>query len=259
MQNLVAQFGRAGLDLRELRAPLAGAVTNIFQMDIRRERASEMFRLWRGRETNRVEVTAVDRGRSQLVLLVKEAASWFEERMSKRSSRTPPKVGPNRILVRENSYEWVFQRQVSGSERRFLCGMDERHLFIAQFTRGSDVRAAHKALKPEEVRDAERSGCGPALRQGEWFFVRPTRTEQANLEREVSKRPYVVRERASLGGNGLPHVADEVVVDGRRVFARGSVRHPDHKTLRLDSWRRVFRNAEILESTVGSNGIYWVD
>ena len=186
MQNLVARFGRVGLDLQLPRTPLVRRSADVFQMDIRRERASETYRLWRGLESNRVEVTAVDRDLGQLVLTVKEAASWFEERITKRYGASRPEDGGRRDFVRETSREWIYRRHVSGSERRFLCGMDERHLFIAQFARGSDVRSAHKALKPEEVRDAERSGRGPALRQGEWFFVIPHPSEFRRLQRKIS-------------------------------------------------------------------------
>ena len=64
----------------------------------------------------------------------------------------------------------------------------------------------------------------------------------------------------SLGGNGRSHVADAVVIlEGDRVYARGAVRHPDHKTLILDEWRRVYRNAEVRQESFGSNGVYWID
>ncbi len=72
--------------------------------------------------------------------------------------------------------------------------------------------------------------------------------------------PYIVRRAESLGGNGRPHVADEVVrTDRERVYARGRVRHPDHQTLVLGEWRRVYRNAELRTSEVGANGVFWVD
>ena len=258
MQNLVAQFERAGLDLKLLRGPFAGSNATIFQMDIQRDRASETFRLWPGQERNCVEVTSVDRKRSQLVLQVKEESQTFEDRLPKSYHRRP-ELGGLLVKVRENSSQWILTHRTPGSRRRYLCGMDEQHLFIAQFSGGTNVKAAHKALKSEEVREAERSGRGPAIRQGEWFFVRPTSTELSNLDRELSSRPYVVRKNASLGGNGRPHVADEVVNNSLGVYARGRVRHPEHKTLKLQTWLRVIRNSEILESTLGANGVYWID
>jgi len=42
------------------------------------------------------------------------------------------------------------------------------------------------------------------------------------------------------------------------VYARGRIRHPDHKTLLLTEWRRVHRNAE-LRAAIGGNGVFWVD
>ena len=103
MQNLVARFKRVGLDLQLPRTPLVRRTPKVFQMDIRRDRASETYRLWRGNESNRVEVTAVDRDLSQLVLTVKESATWFEERVSKRYGAGPS--GEHLIALMRHSDE----------------------------------------------------------------------------------------------------------------------------------------------------------
>ena len=34
------------------------------------------------------------------------------------------------------------------------------------------------------------------------------------------------------------------MVRDAEVFARGGVRHPDHKTIHLDGWHRVYLNRE---------------
>jgi hypothetical protein len=137
--------------------------------------------------------------------------------------------------------------------------MDESHLFIAEFQGGTTVRDAHRLLKPEAVREADRSAPGRTLRQGEWFFLQPSAAEAGLLMLRIREAPYIVRRAESLGGNGRPHVADEVVrLDSDRVYARGRIRHPDHKTLVLSEWRRVHRNAEV-RTSIGSNGVFWVD
>jgi hypothetical protein len=69
---------------------------------------------------------------------------------------------------------------------------------------------------------------------------------------------------------GKPHVCDELVVvagstePGRpapgpaRVFARGAVRHADHKTVWLRRWHEVHRNRELDEGRAAFGGT-WVD
>jgi len=261
--NLVKEFERAGLQLQLPADPLARTNAEIFQMDIQRQRGREWFRLWRGHESNQVRITDVDRPRRQLVLLVQELSRTFQERLNPRflnRRRLDQAIarGESRLL-KETPEQIVIERRTSGSMRRFLCGNDERHLFVAQFQGGTSVRDAHRQLKPQEVREAERAGAGRILRQGEWFFAPPSTLEKRLLAMDLAKTPYIVRRWESLGGNGRPHRADFVVRREGRVYARGAIRHPDHKTLVLAEWRRVYRNAEVRQENFGSNGIYWID
>ncbi len=116
-----------------------------------------------------------------------------------------------------------------------------------------------------------------SVRQGEWFFVP---VENASF---IDARLILRHEPISRGG-GKPHICEEVVRQGgqlvyisnqyprglteyehlrlisrkpalrnlhwvaqRRnpnVFVRGSVRHPDHKTIVLDGWHQVLMNTE---------------
>jgi len=261
--NLVRDFERTGLQLQLPADPINPVSAEIFQMDIRRERGREWFRLWRGAESNLVRISDTDRSKRQLVLLVQERSRTFTERLDARfANRSLLKQavvrGEARVL-RETPQELIVERRTPGSLRRFLCGNDESHLFVAQFQGGTSVKDAHRLLNPQEAREAERAGAGRILRQGEWFFAPLTALEKRLLSLELEKAPYVARRRESLGGNGRPHVADLVVFLERRVYARGAVRHPDHKTLVLDEWRRVYRNAEVRQANMGSNGIYWID
>lgn len=261
--DLVRPFAEACLRLELPARPIVATNADIFQMDIRRDRGAESFRLWPGHRSNALRVTDVDKGRRQLVLLVQEAPRAFEERVQKRFS------SPVRLetllrerggrLVRETASAYILERFTAGAMRRYLCGMDERHLFIAQVAGGTTVRDAHRELKPSAVREVDRSRPGRTLRQGEWFFVPLPAAEAAVLAAHLREMPYALRRKESLGGNGRPHVADEVVRVADRVYARGAVRHPDHKTLLLEGWFRVHRNAEVRQSGFGSNGVYWID
>jgi hypothetical protein len=186
----------------------------------------------------------------------------------------PPVLGPREKIVATAETFWEVERRTDAAPRRFLCGMDETHLFVAQFTEGETVADAHASLRPPEVDDAERRAPGETIRQGEWFFIPLGTGERDALDAYLRRTVRAIESRASVGPGGKPHVADQVVVrvEGtgwsvrrrrqvalRRVYARGKVRHPDHKTLELDNWRRVVRNREVTVSQVGENGVLWFD
>jgi hypothetical protein len=166
---------------------------------------------------------------------------------------------------------------------KFLCGHDERHWFVAAIPEAArgvrDVETAKAALQPPIV--ASVAGRLPRkhrferrnaayLRQGEWFFVPVPnlRVEpwQIRLNEPLARAggtPHVLREAYRLGG-------ETVYVRGARVlsaatwartperqrrgyqpmtrdpevYARGTVRHPDHATLALPGWHRVVMNTE---------------
>jgi hypothetical protein len=259
-QSLTRPFTEVGLRLELPARPLEPRAPEIFQMDIARARGGESFRLWKGHPSNRIRVTDADKDRRQVVLLVQEPPRAFPQRVAKRGAMAPPPGFREFRLLKETESDWTFERWTPSAMRRFLCGMDERHLFIAQFDGGTSVKDAHRKLKPHAVLEADRSAPGRTLRQGEWFFVGLPPAESRFLADRLRTVPYIVRRFHSLGGNGRPHVADQVVrTDGERVYARGRIRHPDHRTLVLAEWRRVYRNAELQTSRLGANGVFWVD
>ena len=115
------------------------------------------------------------------------------------------------------------------------------------------------------------------VRQGEWFFV--PFPELVFNPHQIHKN-----EPMSRGAGSKPHVCEEVFrttgepvmvcskypggvtiaqynallkqnpkanrwswkqrLINAAVYARGAVRHPDHKTIRLDGWHRIFMNTE---------------
>lgn len=115
------------------------------------------------------------------------------------------------------------------------------------------------------------------VRQGEWFFV-PTDRELPEevilrdepLQRSGGSKPHVCDELCREGGElvyvvgGLVYMPDEYAsrlkadhdgsfrrlgkqnrVRNATVYVRGSVKHPDHATIHLEKWHRVFINNEI--------------
>jgi hypothetical protein len=155
---------------------------------------------------------------------------------------------------------------------------------VPETARARDVQTAKDALKPQAVWDAirkhgvrpdhrDRRRTSAFVRQGEWFFIpRPALQVNPNL---------VLRDEPIRRGAGKPHRCQSlyrtggelVYVDARhpngvtedefrrlpteersrlwrtmrrnaRVFVRGTVRHPDHATIRLDCWHEVVMNTE---------------
>lgn len=141
--------------------------------------------------------------------------------------------------------------------------------------------AVHTALERKRVRrrDRHRRRNDAFKRQGEWFFI-PAPELRVNqhlvlyrepLMRGDGGKPHWVQELYRIGGvtvyvsriapNGFSpkkykawtksattaqkrDVRWEVMRRDPEVFARGSVRHDDHATIRLDGWHRVAMNTE---------------
>jgi hypothetical protein len=255
--NLSKRFAAAGISLEVSERPLFGRSAEIVQIDIARNRLGERFRLYPGASENRVEVEGVDRHMHQLVLFVQEPVRRFETFVSKwqwRQSHKPPNT------VRTVKNGWFTENFTPEARRHFLAGMDEQHLFIARLPHGtSTVWGAHQALKSDLVTAAERGAFEPTVRQGEWFFVSLKPREALEVEVAASgklsrvRRSVGIAEVAGIRRNGRPHIASEVLVLGDRAYVRGDVKHPDHATVHLPSWRRALANAELVESVPGVN------
>lgn len=154
---------------------------------------------------------------------------------------------------------------------------------IPETTPVSRIRDAKQALKPDLVKNRERGlrakyrdrrSNAARIRQGEWFFV-PAPTARVEkflvLRNEPIARgggkPHVCEELYRFGGetvyvsrgtpNGLTEHQYRALPDGERnrwnwrvmrrnpkVYVRGRVRHPDHKTVVLCGWHEVLSNTE---------------
>lgn len=120
------------------------------------------------------------------------------------------------------------------------------------------------------------------FRQGEWLFVRDEHFTPSNplfikrnepISRGGGSKPHICEEVYTVGGETVyvhPQYAPDGVSEGEmsqikqqlqqegirgrldfdvrtrdaKVYARGYVRHPDHKTIRLAGWHRVYMNTE---------------
>lgn len=229
--DLALRFADAGLALAVEREPIDRGWRNtpveVVQLDIARRRGREWFRIFPGRHENRIRIQAVDPRWQQLVLSVQEA----------RRTYTAIVDGREKVLF------------TLGQEQHYLCGQDEMHLFMAQLPQyAGSVEHAHRILFPQVPAAYEKQ---PWIRQGEWFFFRAIEEDARELERlEVlgyGKKEHIgIAEGARIRRVGRPHFASEhrVLKPGRRIFVRGSIRHPDHKTIELRDWHFVLPNRE---------------
>jgi hypothetical protein len=274
---LVPSFESASLGCKLLGGAVDPKNPSIFQMDIHESRRfGEYFRIWPGAHDNQIEVLATESGVRQLVLRVKEARRRFTQQVRKNGGIQESEVeeqaraAGGRILA-EYRDVWVLELWTPEEERRYLCGMDDVRLFIAQVQTGTTVAEAHESLKPRAVKDAELRWPGLVRRQGEWFFLPLAEQEQGGLTTRLDQDPKAIKLRRPVGPGRRPHVADEVVrverrITGKRrtrrletVYARGTVRHLDHRPLALDTWRRVIRNREVNATANDRLRLRWID
>jgi hypothetical protein len=257
-RSLVTHFNKARLPLEVTERSLVRGwgAAQIVQIDVvrpDRKVPRERFRLFTGAQDNRVEVLNLDQHLRQLVLLVHEPRRRFVTFVSRWQRKDRPGNA-----ISETKLGWQVENFTTDSKRHFLAGMDEQHLFIAQLPRAtSTVWGAHGVLKGDEVRRAERGAFEKTLRQGEWFFISLLPRELREVEAEAAgslapvRKGVGIAEAAGWRRLGRPHVADEVLIVGSRVYVRGKVRHPDHATLELRAWRRALANTESFSQPEG--------
>jgi hypothetical protein len=209
-----------------------------------RSRRREFLQVYCGRQA-RVSAVGIDRRRQQAVIEVREPAT----------------------RLTQERWEWGHGRRrrirdtivVPASHHRLLVGMDESHLFICPLAeKAASVDEAHRKLRPPAVRDSGRSVR--VRRQGEWFFVPVSRPrELAAIDEAVAAG--LVERRAGIRAAGRPHRVDALLRLGlerqQATFARGAVRHPDHRVLVLRTWHAVHRNTEQVDARPA--GMSWVD
>jgi len=254
MQDLELWFEKAGVPVKVEHEPLNSvnlSVNNqdIFQMNIStrgKKHKREYFRIFHGHEENDVRVVHADSNKQQVILLVSE----------------PEREYTVRTWDREEN-DWVYENQKApGYLRKYLCGYDETHLFIAELPNDlgpiNKVVDAHKVLKPKIVAKKEKK-IGKIKRQGEWFFIPINTVEQERINKISSL--YWKNERIGPPG-GNPHIAEKLFEIDEEIFVSGKITHIEHKTLRLYGWFKAVKNMEFRGSSPASqiyNGVKWID
>ncbi len=177
------------------------------------------------------------------------------------------------IDVQPRSHHLVLMVRDGSEKHKFLLGRDERHWFAAAVPGDGvrDVRTAIASLRPTEIEGRE------AIRQGEWFFVPEPGVNDKDavilrnepLSRGGGSKPHVCAQMMRKGGEVVmvcraypTGIASEStrssshatqtrgsfgwsrMVRDAEVYARGEIRHRDHKTIDLWCWHRVYMNRE---------------
>lgn len=224
-------------------------VSEDLALDVRQDRHGEYFLISRA-QASTTELVVLDvQPRDRHLLLL---------------SRSPAEK--HRFLLGHDERHW------------FVAGIPES-------TPVSRVRDAKQALKPDVVQSSERGirtkyrdrrSNAARIRQGEWFFVpapdvrvEPLLVLQNEPLARGGGKPHVCVELYRFGGetvyvspgapNGLTDEQYQALSEGERsrwnwrvmrrnpkVYVRGRVRHPDHKTVTLDGWHEVLSNTENL-------------
>ena len=175
--------------------------------------------------------------------------------------------------MQPRSHHLVLMVRDGSEKHKFLLGRDERHWFAAAVPGDAvrDVRTAIASLRPTEIEGRE------AIRQGEWFFVPEPGVNDKDavilrnepLSRGGGSKPHVCAQTMRRGGEAVmvcsryptgvgigeyqkliarnPEARQfgwSRMVRDAEVYARGEVRHRDHKTIDLWCWHRVFMNRE---------------
>jgi hypothetical protein len=187
--------------------------------------------------------------------------------------RSEASVVPEILDVQPSTRHLVLMVRQGSLKNKFLLGHDERHWFAAAVPGDSvrDVRTAIASLRPEEIEGRK------AIRQGEWFFVPERGVSDTDavihrnepLSRGAGSKPHICSEMMRRGGVtvmmcpqyptgiGLAEYQKLIASNSKaasfmwrrmtrdaEVYARGEVRHRDHKTIDLDGWHRVYMNRE---------------
>jgi hypothetical protein len=265
-RSIEAAFARANVPLevtnRSLNRQVIRGGGQMVQMDIASTSMGETIRM-NIPDGADVRTLGEDRDHQQVVVMIDEPEREFVEQFWNRSTHK----------MDERT------RKVPGDKRRFLVGMDECHLFIAQLTTNcTSVKQAHEGLRPKEVPKGRKAKKLKVKRSGEWFLAPASPQEIKEIEDHIKQ--FGVRKKVGIGTSngrsmrGRPHIVSESVVIGRKIdhdgttkgrhraivvqgdteFVRGRIIHPDHKVVKLKTWHKVRRNLENRAA-----GARWVD
>ena len=122
----------------------------------------------------------------------------------------------------------------------YLCGFDEGSYFVSKLPmKVKTVEGAFQVLMPKGINGQK------YLRQGEWFFTEAPQDVLDNLALQGEKhmglkftitgfKRIAERKAPPFAPGGNPHSVTYLYNDGIFLLAAGTVRHPQHRMLKLE-------------------------
>jgi hypothetical protein len=250
---LEKQFARMGARLKvHVRPTIRRSRFTGFAVDIGKDGHGPFFDVTLGVDAEReLEVLDIQPGQRHLLLLVREPDGHREAK--------------HKFLCGHDERDWFAAAVPQASTVRTAM----------EALKPQEVQAA-QARKGLKARHRNRRHNAAFIRQGEWFFIPEPRM--------VVDKKLVLRHEPLARGRGKPHWAEFLYRTGgetvyvsrdypqgltepeykallarkpsakrehwttmRRnpgVWVQGTVRHPDHKTVKLNGWHRVLANTE---------------
>lgn len=258
--NIESKFVSMGARLRVREVPIRRWNPIDYAVDIQRDRRGEFFEL-----------------------LVTEG---LRDRLEMSVLQVKPRERHLLLLVRRKGGGEKMDRFLCGHDERawFVAAVPDRVSTVAnamESLKPSEVRAA-QTLSGLRPRTRNRRKNAAFRRQGEWFFVpapwleaKPDQVLYREPIRRGAGKPHLVEELYREGGttvyvcvehpNGVTEEEYQRLIreDASRakwpwrlmkrdalVYARGEVRHPDHRTITLETWHRVLMNTETRSRTM---------
>ena len=226
-----------------------------YSLDVKRDSVGEFFEMeMKAEDRPIIEVSDVQPDKRHLLMLIKTPVTG-----TARGNRTII----HRMLCGHDERHW-FAAPVPGGI--------------------STVRQAVEALQPKAVREAHakhglshddrfKHHTAVMVRQGEWFFVPANINPSKDLIlynepiRRGRSKPHMVEMLYREGGQqvwvgpgqlmgisdteyrqrvrkGMNTMGWSRMVRNPQAYAKGKVKHPDHKTIVLDSWHQILQNTE---------------
>jgi len=253
MKNVIEKFARMGarLKINQTDRPVRFRANNEFRIDVLRDKNGEFFDI----QTQDIDMKVLDVQSADRHLLLR--------------------VGDENFPCGHDERQW------------FVAGVKTNAPTVKrakEALKPLGVRSSERKNRVKGKNRIKRHNKG-SIRQGEWFFV-PEPDARFNANLILRKEPLM---RGNRGG-GKPHIAEELVRMGGttvyvnprhrnglmekeykkllaetpsakrwrwqvmkrdpRVYVRGKIRHPDHKTVKLQGWYRVEVNDEIFSERV---------
>lgn len=263
--DLQRYFSRMGARVKLLKGTTVAPRSNVIRnpeeapriaLDIRRDKLGEYF-----------EIRTAPGGAQEIVVLNVQPQERHLVLLSRQFDERGQFLAKHKFLCGHDEKHW-FVAAIPESEPVSTVASAKMALKPEQ------VRTREKALglsRKESFRRRNRA----CIRQGEWFFI-PDSSFTANpllilrnepLSRGNGGKPHWAEECCRSGGetayvsgkyatgltaleyNRLPeeerkHGNFRAMQRDAAVHVRGGIRHPDHETVTLNSWHRVFMNTE---------------